>query len=192
MKKETFEKEIEYIKNEKYMENIVVLIEKLPDYFFDMPASTTGKYHPSYALGAKGLIRHTKAAMRIAFELLNNLCVGDKYTENEKDLMLIAILFHDGLKKGENNEYYTRFDHPLIAAEFIENNKELTTFTPEEINFIKSCISSHMGQWNCDKFNSYELPIPETKYQKFVHICDYLASRKFLEVPFDNNNNIIE
>ena len=35
------------------------------------------------------------------------------------------------------------------------------------------------------------LEIPKTKYQSFVHMCDYLASRKFLEIRFDENNNII-
>ena len=35
------------------------------------------------------------------------------------------------------------------------------------------------------------LETPKTKYQSFVHMCDYLASRKFLEIRFDENNNII-
>ena len=26
------------------------------------------------------------------------------------------------------------------------------------------------------------------KYQKFVHMCDYLASKKFLDIKFENNN----
>ncbi len=192
MKKEKFENEIQYIKNIEYIKNVETLLELVPDYFFDMPASTSGKYHPSYALGSGGLLRHTKAAIKIANELFNIENISGKYTSNEKDLIIIAIMFHDLLKKGETNEYHTRFDHPLIAAEFIEKNKGKTTFTEEEVNFISSCISTHMGQWNCDRFNSYDLPKPKNKFQNFVHMCDYLASRKFLEVPFDNNNNIIE
>ena len=31
---------------------------------------------------------------------------------------------------------------------------------------------------------------PKTKYQNFVHMCDYLASKKFLNVVFDKDNNI--
>ena len=31
---------------------------------------------------------------------------------------------------------------------------------------------------------------PRTKYQNFVHMCDYLASRKCILLPFDDNNNI--
>ena len=68
-KKEQFTKEIGYIKNPKYKENIEILIDLLPDYFFEVPASSTGKYHPSYALGDGGLVRHVKAAVRIGHEL---------------------------------------------------------------------------------------------------------------------------
>ena len=50
-KYKVFTKEISYIKNLKYKENAMKLIELLPDYFFEIPASSTGKYHPSYALG---------------------------------------------------------------------------------------------------------------------------------------------
>ena len=50
----------------------MTLIELLPNYFFEVPASSTGKYHPEFALGDGGLIRHTKVAVRIAYELLNN------------------------------------------------------------------------------------------------------------------------
>ena len=31
---------------------------------------------------------------------------------------------------------------------------------------------------------------PKTKYQNFVHMCDYLASRKCLLVPFDKNSKL--
>ena len=33
---------------------------------------------------------------------------------------------------------------------------------------------------------------PKTKYQNFVHMCDFLASKKFLLVPFNDNNEIEE
>ena len=34
-------------------------IETIPDYFWNVGASSTGKYHPQYALGDLGLARHT-------------------------------------------------------------------------------------------------------------------------------------
>ena len=39
MKYETFKKELNYIKNNKYKEEAKKLIELLPDYFFEIPAS---------------------------------------------------------------------------------------------------------------------------------------------------------
>lgn len=42
-----------------------------------------------------------------------------------------------------------------------------------------------VGQWNTVRYSKVVLPTPKTKYQKFVHLCDYLASRKFLEVNFN-------
>ena len=113
-----FSKELEYIKSEKIKNACQKMIELLPDYFFEVPASSTGKYHPEYALGEGGLLRHTKAAVRIAYELLNDPCIGDKYTQDEKDLMIMALILHDGLKSGLNHEKYTRFDHPLLYRFF--------------------------------------------------------------------------
>ena len=47
-----------------------------------------------------------------------------------------------------------------------------------------------MGVWTKD-YNGVEvLEVPKTKYQNFVHMCDYLASKKFLNIPFDKDNNI--
>lgn len=186
-----FEKEIDYIKNGDYKENLKILIDDLPDYFFEVEASSTGKYHPNYALGNMGLVRHTKAAARIGYELLNDPSIGDKYTIREKDLMIISLILHDGLKCGNPKEKYTRFDHPLLAANYVIENKDKLTFTDEDIEFIASAIRSHMGPWNTNSYSDVTLPVPKTKYENFVHMCDYLASRKFLEVPFDDNNNVI-
>ena len=78
-----FQREIGYIKSDRYRENIKKLISWLPDYFFEVPASSTGKYHPKYALGEGGLVRHTKAAVRIAYELLNDESIGYQFKEEE-------------------------------------------------------------------------------------------------------------
>ena len=60
----------------------------------------------------------------------------------------------------------------------------------EEIKLLKRVISSHMGQWNKSNYSSVELPKPSDKYEFFVHMCDYLSSKKFLEVSFDEQNKI--
>lgn len=189
-KEELFEKELSYIKNERIKNSCCKMIELLPDYFFEVPASSTGKYHPEYATGAGGLLRHTKAAVRIGFELLSDPAIGDKYTADEKDLMLMSLMLHDGLKSGLEHSKYTKFDHPILMANYIMDNMDSLDLEDEEIEFVCNAIKTHMGPWTKDYDGNEVLEAPKTKYQNFVHMCDYLASRKCLLVPFDENNNI--
>ena len=187
-KTEVFTKEISYIKSDIYKKCASEIVDLLPSYFFKVAASSTGKYHPSFSLGDGGLVRHTKAAVRIAKELLDNNSIGHKFTDDEKDLLLISILVHDGLKHGETEEKYTRFDHPILVGKMLKENKDKLSLTEDEINFLDKCISSHMGEWNTNPYSDVVLPLPKDKYQRFVHMCDFLSSRKFLDVKFENND----
>ena len=183
-----FKKEISYIKNIEYVDDFKYLVENLPDYFFKVAASSTGKYHPEFSLGEGGLVRHTKVAVRIAYELLNDSCIGDKYTSREKDLMIIALTLHDGIKHGIPEEKYTRADHPLLVSKYIQENESNLKMNKDDISFVCKVIESHMGPWNTHPYTKEEiLPVPKDKFQNFVHMCDYLASRKFLDVRFDDN-----
>ncbi len=188
----SFKKELEYINNTRYKKSAEVLVSLLPDYFFNVPASSTGKYHPSFSLGDGGLLRHTKAAVRIAKEMFNDESISGAYSKNEKDLMIVALIMHDGLKSGLKKSEYTKFEHPILVCDYIKENKDKTEFTDKEIQFITHVISSHMGPWNTNGYSDVILPKPTTRYQRFVHMCDYLASRKFLDVKFDKDNNIID
>jgi len=183
MKYKVFEKELSYINDDRLRENAKTILNNLPDYFYKIQAASTGKYHPNYALGDGGLVRHTKAAVSFA----NNLFNIYKLDNHTKDLIVISLLIHDGLKSGLVKEKYTRVDHPLLISNYIKENKDKLEFTDEEIEFICQNVESHMGEWNTD-FNGNEvLPLPKNRYQKFVHMCDFLASRKFLNVEFDGN-----
>ena len=189
-KEELFLDELSYIKDENYQEALLNIINMLPDYWFHEAASSTGKYHPEYALGDGGLLRHSKAAMRIGYELLSNPAIGNKYTSKEKDLMLMSLLVHDGLKLGIPKERYTRFDHPILMGKFIIDNRKEIGLSKEDAKFMNDVIKTHMGVWTKDYNGDEVLEPPKTKYQNFVHMCDYLASRKCILVPFDNDNKI--
>lgn len=186
-----FNTELNYIKNDRIRSSLEGLISKIPDYFYKEAASSTGKYHPTFSQGKGGLLRHTKAAVKIANTLLNNETIGYKFTKDEKDLIILALIMHDTVKRGIPEERYTKIDHPLLASKLIKDNKKETTLTDEEVNLVCSMIETHMGQWNTD-FNGNEvLQKPKTKYQRFVHMCDYLAAQKFININFDENNEII-
>ena len=190
-KYEYFKKELSYIKNRKIKESCKIMLNLLPDYFYTIPASSTGKYHPEFSLGNGGLVRHVKAAVKIAKDLLDNPCIGDKYTDDEKDLMIMTLILHDGLKSGLNHSKYTEFNHPTLIKNYILDNKDKLSLTDKEINFICKAIESHMGPWNMNDYTGDVLPIPKTKYENFVHMCDYLASRRYLNINF-KDNNIVE
>ena len=59
---------------------------------------------------------------------------------------------------------YTKFDHPLLAANVIRELKG-NELSDEEIEMIATTIESHMGAWNTDKRSSTVLPLPKNKYQ---------------------------
>lgn len=191
MKSTIFNNELELIKNDRLRKSCEVLLNELPDYFYEIPASSTGKYHPKFALGEGGLVRHTKVAVRIAYEIIKTQSIGNVFTDDEKDLILISLMLHDGLKEGFPKEKYTKFDHPILAANFVNDKANLTELTSEEVKLISTNISSHMGEWNKSDYSDITLPLPKNKYQKMVHMCDLLASRKFINVEFDGNDIIM-
>ena len=179
-----FNKEYNYIKDNKKREDLKYLVSNLPDYFFEIPASSTGKYHPRFASTENGLVKHTKVAVRIAKELLDNPGLNN-FKDNEKDIIIMALVLHDGFKSGVVKEKYTRFDHPLLSADFIRKQKDNISLNEEELDLITRVISSHMGIWNKDYNGNEVLPIPKDKYERFVHMCDYLSSKKFMNVEFE-------
>lgn len=187
------EKEVCFITEYRYINDVNVLlslkymISALPDYFFQIPASSTGKYHPSYALGEGGLLRHTKAAVRIAHELLINDSVGNTFTSHEKDLIIMALILHDGLKSGLEKTEYTQVNHPLLISDFIKKNAGNLKIKDDDIKLLCRMVEAHMGPFNKDFKGNAILPIPEDKYQRFVHMCDYLASKKFININFQGN-----
>jgi hypothetical protein len=180
-----FEKELTCVKNPDIRLFIVTAIESLPNYFFEIPASSSGKYHPDYALGEGGLVRHTKATIRIALELFR--MDEFNFTEVEKDLILASLFVHDGWKSGVPQQDHTLTEHPLLAVSALsENDRVMHTLSDEYLDIIFNNILSHMGQWNKDNRSGVEiLPKPKNKMQIFVHLCDYLASRKCIEINFD-------
>lgn len=175
------------IENKDIREFAKQCIETIPNYFWEVGASSTGKYHPQYALGELGLARHTCALVRILNHILNVESFGKGFTSREKDLMRVAGLMHDSRKSGDDEGYsknkYTNFDHPLLAANVIRNI-DTNLICQEEKEFIANIIETHMGQWNTDRKSDVVLPLPKNKYQTLLHLADYLASRKDIEVLF--------
>ena len=187
-KSAVFNTELNYISDDKIRESAKYLLERLPDYFYVMPASTSGMHHPEFSLGEGGLVRHTKVAVRIAMELFrDNIFNTFEFPEHTQDLIIMALLLHDGFKQGKEPSGHTAFDHPLIAAEFVFDNIRKLSMDQLDALQVPRLIASHMGPWCKDKEGKIILPVPQKDDEIFVHECDYLASRNFLNVAFEDN-----
>lgn len=185
---EIFDKELLTFENEDIKEFAQRCLDSAPAYWFKVAASSTGKYHPQYALGDGGLVRHTKALIRILNHIFNVDSISSQFTSRERDLLRVAGLAHDMMKSGTQEDYevskWTKFDHPLLAAKMVYDMEGLSQ---EERKFIAMAISSHMGAFNTDKRHpDIVLPTPKDKYQILLHLCDYLASRKDIEIQFED------
>lgn len=172
------------IENDKYRDFARALIETIPDYFWDIGASSTGKYHPEYTLGDLGLARHTVALVRILNHMLTVESMQSVYDSEKRDCLRIAGMMHDTRKCGNEYKKFTTFDHPLLAGQVVRNVEFDGDLSSEDREFIATCIESHMGQWNTDRRSSITLPKPETASQRLLHLCDYLASRKDILIDF--------
>lgn len=160
-------------------------------YFWEIPASTSGKYHPSCDLGDSGLLRHSLMVYRIVDDLTKNM-----FMCNVPPLYIPALkfcaLYHDCMKCGYQTEnFHTEHTHPKLAAIFIfEHCKDI--FSVEEMPLIYNAIRSHMGQWTTSKYSDYVLPVPRTQFDKALHYCDYVASRKYIEFDTDYFKQFME
>ena len=159
-------KYIKRIKDKTIRCKVLDAVEDLPEYFWKVPASSTGKYHPKFSLGEGGLVRHTSFAVDIALELFNIT----KFTDFEKDIIISALILHDGRKHGLEESEHTKKDHADIQSDFLDK------FWSEDFKGKKEivdCIRTHMGSFGNVK--------PETVLERFVHHCDYIASRKMFD-----------
>ena len=181
----SFEEELKFIVNPQIKLFAETAIGSLPDYMFHIPASSSSKYHAMYALGDGGLLRHVKAATRIAVEMFR--LDWWHFTEDEKDLILVSLMLHDGWKSDVIQQKYSVATHPIIAVEQLSKNVELRSLiTKEQFEFVCDCIIHHMGQFVFDyRTKEKVLDKPVTRYAKFVHLMDYICSRRCVEFNFD-------
>ena len=172
-----FERELNLIIDEEL--RMVVksyLEERTPDYFWTDGASSSGKYHPKFSQGVGGLVRHTKAVVMFAEELLR-ISSYAYMKEEYKDYVIAACLVHDTIKYGadefDKKEYS---NHARNAAEVFGAWCKECDYQPSE--YLLGAIRSHMGQWSTNPEDK-----PFTSIDRCVHMADYIASRSFIDIP---------
>lgn len=189
-KEAVFTQELKNIKTMLHQEIAKICIMNAPEYFWVIPASSTGKYHPKSSLGVGGLVRHTKSVSAIA-EIFLGHPKNDDLSQEDKDDIRVACLIHDMVKLGDDPKGYTVHDHPLLVRTVLCPYEPQDSTTPDIIidtwDRICDLVSSHMGTWNTSKNSDIVLPVPQTRKQNIVHMSDYIASRKDIQVdiPMD-------
>lgn len=187
-----FNNEINDIVNDDLRKLATEIIAGADDYFFTIPASSTGKNHPPFSSGEGGLVRHTKCVVY----MVKCLCESFIIDEYKRDMLIVAALAHDIKKQGDCAEGlgHTVHEHPKLAARHVYQtycmfSDEIYTLGGI-IEIICDAISSHMGKWGADpKYigDKEPLPVPTNEFEKILQAADYLASRKeILDFDFKN------
>ena len=173
-----FERELNLIVDEELRMAVKSYLEEAtPDYFWTIGASSSGKYHPSFSQGTGGLVRHTKAVVMFAEELLRMSSYA-YMREEYKDYVIAACILHDTCKYGINEYDKKEYkNHATNAAKaFADYAEQVMNYKPSE--FLLNAIASHMGQWSTEKEDR-----PFTSIDRCVHLADYMASRSFIDIP---------
>lgn len=188
----TFVKAIDTIENEELRKFAYFCVGNIPAYFWEIPASSSGKYHPVTDLGKGGLVRHSLMVYRVGLDLLTQNNITNTIF---CDIVKFATLFHDCCKAGMQNEPApnTIHEHPILAVILLSelsNSFQSTEIFKLILTKIYEAIESHMGRWTTSKYSPIELPTPETKLSKLVHTADYIASRKYCLYDEEFFNNL--
>ncbi len=178
------------LNNEALYEVVLTYFEEeVPNYFWTVAASSTGKYHPEFSLGEGGLVRHTKAALLVAeelskLEMFSNVDMVNAYT---------ALLLHDTIKMSKGRKQYTTKTHAQDAsiAFYSQVLKSQNPMIYHCGSSISNAMYTHMGQWDNEKqfYNAMILgDHKDSDLCRFVHLCDYIASRKLFDLGVDELN----
>ena len=179
--KQLFMKEIETINDLNLKKALNRAAKDAPSYFWEVAASSSGKFHPQCSLGECGLVRHSLLVVKIGLDLLSAE-IYVKNTETNRDLLIASALFHDIKKQGDGSGTSTVFDHPNQSESFLRHYLEEAEVLSEHVETICNSIKAHMGKWNKANYApGIYLKKPKTDFDKLLHTADYIASRKYIQ-----------
>jgi len=88
-----FKWELQSIHDENIRNFVVKCFDELcPDYFWTVPCSTSGKYHPQISLGEGGLVRHTKLAVWWGLHLITALSTVPEFSDIPQHLLIDEVI----------------------------------------------------------------------------------------------------
>lgn len=180
---EYFAQELAWIGNKAMRQFATEYVDLFPPYFEYKPASSTGKYHPTWGNGEGGLRRHTRAVMFWVHELADTY----ELTALEHDALLVAAVAHDAVKYGLPEKKFTDPCHDAVGAMFFSRfakGKDLPHYKD-----IYLAIAEHMGQWGHYPTRRH-FPEDFSRLSQLLHVADMCGSRKGVRLDILEENLI--
>ena len=176
-----FDKELSLIRDTNVKKLTKECLKSADDWFFTEPASSSGKYHPDFALEVHGLAYHTKAVVYFLCEIIRSGLYD--IDEFHQDLLILSAICHDIKKYGDNNVGHTLKNHPELGSSFVEkvNKENKNILSNKDLKYVQECIKKHMGIFGDD--------VPKTDDEKILHLADLIASRREISLEFEKTSN---
>jgi hypothetical protein len=162
--------EVELIEDDEIREATISAIGRgVPEYFWEVPATSSGRYHNPFARRRHGLWIHVKMVFTVYERFVRSFVEQGLITEAEADAGRAAVLLHDMLKYGHGYDDGdgTETNHDKLAGHWLKHNSEVPEAT---VNAVKA----HNGPW-------YDGPSPDhsrAPLEQLVHMADMAASTK--------------
>jgi 23S rRNA maturation-related 3'-5' exoribonuclease YhaM len=164
-----FDKEISIIQNPTIKRLVVECIKHAPDYFWTIPSSSTGKYHPDDENTIGGCVLHTMRCVAVA----DVLATSYNLPRDEWDCLLAAAIMHDFCKNGyPDDSGHTVSGHGSLFVHVLERVvKRSAIATNPMVSSIAKMIANHMGR--------FDIPysIGDDKLSTLLHLADMICSR---------------
>jgi len=175
-----FEQELSLIKNEQIKSFAIHFLSIVKDDFWEIPATMTGKYHPTDCNKKHGLVLHTKLVCAYAKVLIDGMIERNNEYTNTCSIIISSCLLHDIAKEKRYKEYSQYNNHPLIASDLvkdeIENNIQHFSINSMISSRLIDCIKLHSGIFTPLDFGK---PLEEYSHESLiVYLADFLASRR--------------
>lgn len=157
------------------------MIKLIPDYIFDIPSSTSGKFHNATQCQRHGQIYHIIMFEEILNYLLALKCNQEKFkSPRQRDAMRCVAFFHDAHKT--NGTQFTVHDHPMIAGAWVRETLVEHDIDHAAKEAIARMVERHSGEFTSSKRSSVILPEPENEMERMIHMCDILSSRSNIDM----------
>jgi hypothetical protein len=174
--------EINLIKNPSIVAFVQFALESAPAYFWTVPASTSGKYHPTKCRAPGGLVHHTRMVVYFVSHMMLSM-----HCEAWHDELIAAAILHDMYKNGDNPKKFMGQNHwaahGMHLAGHLQRQAGWAHWAGNaSVNKILDLTARHMQHWGG------AAPRPASMEDWCLALADYVSSRKLVNIEqFDES-----